>query len=88
MDSESFRGLPLAELVAHERHRRSLSLADVAALVRRAAEDEGRQSGATRQTHTIGNEAKSLVQIASDGWRARLVSQPRWWPTPRRGRRQ
>ena len=50
MDSESFEGLPLAELIAHERRRRSLSLADVAALVRRAAEDEGRPSGATRQT--------------------------------------
>lgn len=32
MDTESFEGLPLAELVARERHRRSLSLADVAAL--------------------------------------------------------
>jgi transcriptional regulator with XRE-family HTH domain len=50
MDSEPLERLPLAELIAEERRSQSLSLADVAALVRRSAENEGKHSGATRQT--------------------------------------
>jgi transcriptional regulator with XRE-family HTH domain len=75
MDSESFRGLPLAELVAHERHRRSLSLADVAALVRRAAEDEGRHSGATRQT-AHNWERGQVPRPDSLRWLARALGVP------------
>lgn len=75
MDSESFEGLPLAELVAHERRRRSLSLADVAALVRRAAEDEGRQSGATRQT-AHNWERGQLPRPDSLRWLARALGMP------------
>jgi transcriptional regulator with XRE-family HTH domain len=75
MDSESFEGLPLAELVAHERRRRSLSLAGVAALVRRAAEDEGRQSGATRQT-AHNWERGQLPRPDSLRWLARALGIP------------
>jgi transcriptional regulator with XRE-family HTH domain len=50
MDPEPLERLPLVELIVEERRCRSLSLADVAALVRKSAEDEGKQSGATRQT--------------------------------------
>jgi transcriptional regulator with XRE-family HTH domain len=50
MDPEPLERLPLVELIVEKRRCRSLSLADVAALVRKSAEDEGKQSGATRQT--------------------------------------
>ena len=75
MVTESFEGLPLAELVARERHRRSLSLADVAALVRRAAEDEGRQSGATRQT-AHNWERGQVPRPDSLRWLARALGIP------------
>jgi transcriptional regulator with XRE-family HTH domain len=75
MVTESFEGLPLAELVARERHRRSLSLADVAALVRRAAEDGGRQSGATRQT-AHNWERGQVPRPDSLRWLARALGIP------------
>jgi hypothetical protein len=49
MAHEQLDSLPLATLVAEQRQRLSLSLADVARRVRHAAKAEGRQSGATRQ---------------------------------------
>jgi transcriptional regulator with XRE-family HTH domain len=49
MAQERLDSLPLGELVAGQRQRLSLSLADVARRVRHAAKAEGRQSGATRQ---------------------------------------
>ena len=75
MDSESSERRPLAELITHERHRRSLSLADVAALVRRAAEDEGRQSGATRQT-AHNWERGQIPRPDSLRWLARALGVP------------
>jgi transcriptional regulator with XRE-family HTH domain len=49
MAHERMDSLPLGRLVAEQRQRLSLSLADVARRVRHAAKAEGRQSGATRQ---------------------------------------
>jgi transcriptional regulator with XRE-family HTH domain len=47
---DRFDHLPLAALIARARLSRSLSLNDVAALVKRAALEEGSNSGTTRQT--------------------------------------
>ncbi len=45
-----FDSLPLAALIARARLSRSLSLNDVATLVKKVAQEEDRNSGATRQT--------------------------------------
>jgi transcriptional regulator with XRE-family HTH domain len=75
MDPEPPKRLPLAELIVEERRRQSLSLADVAALVRKSAEDEGDQSGATRQT-AHNWERGQIPRPDSLRWLARALGVP------------
>lgn len=75
MDPKPLERLPLAELIVEERRRQSLSLADVAALVRKSAEDEGKQSGATRQT-AHNWERGQIPRPDSLRWLARTLGIP------------
>jgi transcriptional regulator with XRE-family HTH domain len=75
MDPEPLERLPLAELIVEERRCQSLSLADVAALVRKSAEDEGKQSGATRQT-AHNWERGQIPRPDSLRWLARALGLP------------
>jgi len=75
MDPEPLERLPLAELLVEERRCQSLSLADVAALVRKSAEDEGQQSGATRQT-AHNWERGQIPRPDSLRWLARALGIP------------
>lgn len=75
MDPELLERLPLVELIVEERRRQSRSLADVAALVRKSAEDEGKQSGATRQT-AHNWERGQIPRPDSLRWLARALGIP------------
>jgi transcriptional regulator with XRE-family HTH domain len=75
MDPEPLEHLPLAGLIAQERRSQSLSLADVAARVKQAAEDEGKQSGATRQT-AHNWERGQIPRPDSLRWLARALGIP------------
>jgi transcriptional regulator with XRE-family HTH domain len=75
MDPEPLERLPLVELIVEQRRRQSLSLADVAALVRKSAEDEGKQSGATRQT-AHNWERGQIPRPDSLRWLARALGIP------------
>jgi transcriptional regulator with XRE-family HTH domain len=75
MDPEPIERLPLVELIVEERRCQSLSLADVAALVRKSAEGEGKQSGATRQT-AHNWERGQIPRPDSLRWLARALGVP------------
>jgi transcriptional regulator with XRE-family HTH domain len=75
MDPEPLERLPLAGLIVEQRRCQSLSLADVAALVRKSAEDEGKQSGATRQT-AHNWERGQIPRPDSLRWLARALGLP------------
>src|SRR6266508_3330918 len=75
MGPEPLERLPLAGLIVQERRSQSLALADVAARVKKAAEDEGKHSGATRQT-AHNWERGQIPRPDSLRWLARALGLP------------